>query len=80
MHQNSNEHELSLIALENRWHNLYQQIIKYEKDIEQSKFNSEIQALTQLRNEYQVWIDSIPSSISNTEVQVSLTRKKNNIN
>jgi hypothetical protein len=35
-----------------------------------STFEDEFQALTQARKEYQIWIDSTPSTNSPTEVQV----------
>ncbi|CAF3430971.1 unnamed protein product [Rotaria sp. Silwood1] len=71
--EDSSEHETTLNILENRWQELHQQILKCEQDIEQSKFNDEIQTLTKIRNEYQTWIDSTPESSSNTEYQAKLT-------
>jgi hypothetical protein len=53
---------------------LYKQIIACERETEKtlfmSTFEEELQALTQARKEFQVWIDSTPSTISPTEVQV----------
>ncbi|CAF3539694.1 unnamed protein product [Rotaria sordida] len=71
--EDSNEHESTLKILENRWQELHKQILKYEQDIEQSKFNDEIQELIKIRNEYQTWLDSTPLSYSNTEYQTKLT-------
>ncbi len=67
VNEDSNEHETFLKILENRWQELHKQILKSEKDLEQSIFNDEIQLLTKARNEYQTWIDSTSSSNSNTE-------------
>ncbi|CAF3003132.1 unnamed protein product [Rotaria sp. Silwood2] len=71
--EDSSEHESTLKVLENRWQELHKQILKCEQDIEQSRFNDELQVLTKLRNEYQTWIDSTPLSSSNTENQAKLT-------
>ena len=67
--EDSNEHESFLKTLENRWQELHKQIVNCEKDIEQTKFNDEIQALTKAHSEYQTWLDST-SSNSNDELQV----------
>jgi len=69
--EDSSEHESSLKTLENRWQQLHIQIENCEKDIEQTKFNDEIQALTKERSEYQTWLDTTSSSShSNDELQV----------
>ncbi|UJR26821.1 hypothetical protein I4U23_008134, partial [Adineta vaga] len=68
--EDSNEHEIAVRTLENRWQELNQLIINYEKDVELLKFNEELEALTKARNEYQIWIDS---TSSNDELQVKLT-------
>ncbi|CAF3670938.1 unnamed protein product [Adineta steineri] len=67
--EDSNEHETSLKTLESRWQELYKQIVNCEKDLEQSKFNEEFQALNRARSQYQTWIDS---TSSNDELQVQL--------
>jgi hypothetical protein len=65
--------------LEKRWQALYKQIINAERDVEQltlvAKFEEELQALTEARNEYQMWIDSSPSASSTIELQVELIIK-----
>ena len=68
--EDSDEHETSLKSLENRWQDLHQQILNYEKDIEQSIFNDELQQLTKVRNEFQVWLDAAPSPTFKSELQV----------
>ena len=72
--ESSVEHELFLQNLDKRWQALYKQITACERDTEKtlfmSTFEEEFQALTQARKEYQVWIDSTPSTNSSTEVQV----------
>jgi hypothetical protein len=68
--EDSNEHATSLKTLELRWSNLHKQIVKCEKDIEQSLFNTELQELTKIRSEYQVWLDATPTSTSKSELQV----------
>jgi sensor histidine kinase YesM len=68
--EDSNEHETSLKTLENRWQNLHKQILKCEKDIEQSIVNNELQELTKIRNEYQIWLDATPTADFKSELQV----------
>ena len=70
--EDSSAHESALKSLETRWQELRQLIVNYEKEIELSTFNGELQALTKARNEYQTWVDS---TASNDELQVSLARK-----
>lgn len=65
--EDSSEHELSLKTLENRWQELHKQIVNCEKELEQMKFNDEIQVLTKIRSEYETWLDS---TSSNDELQV----------
>ncbi|CAF1601383.1 unnamed protein product [Adineta ricciae] len=65
--EDSTEHESALQSLENRWQELSQLIVNYEKDVELADFNTELEAITKARNEYQTWIDS---TSSNDELQV----------
>ncbi|CAF4437477.1 unnamed protein product, partial [Adineta steineri] len=40
--EDSTEHEFALKTLEKRWHELHEQILKCEQDIEQSKFSNDL--------------------------------------
>ena len=70
--EDSNEHETSLKTLELRWSNLHKQIVKCEKDIEQSIYNTELEELTKIRSEYQTWLDATPTTTTTykSELQV----------
>ena len=63
-------------TLEDRWLELYQQILRSEKDLELNLITSELDALTQQRNEIQVWLDTVPpSSTSRTELEVLIKKE-----
>lgn len=75
--QNSTEHEVSLKTLEDRWLELYQQILRSEKDLELNLITNELDALTQQRNEIQIWLDTVPpSSTSRTELEVLIKKTR----
>lgn len=74
--EDSTEHESSLKLLEKRWVELHKLILICEHDIEQARFNEEINALTKARAEYKLWLESTNPSDTSTEIKVEFIKKK----
>jgi len=64
------EHQSVMKTLEHRWKELYQQIEQYERDIDRSIIEDELDELTNLQDNYQIWFNGLSSSTSITELQV----------
>ena len=58
-------------TLERRWNELHQQIVRYEKDVEQSIIDYELEELNRIHQEYQKWIETLATTTPTTETQVS---------
>ena len=74
------EHEASLTTLETRWQELQRQIVRYENEIgaadSEQHYNDELQALTNLHEEYRIWIDSLPTATATADIQVGFNEKR----
>lgn len=57
-------------TLQIRWQKLREEIVRYENELEQAFFQSELEELTKIRSEYQTWLDALPASTSKSELQV----------
>lgn len=64
------EHQTVMKTLEHRWKELYQQIEQYEHDIDRSIVDEDLNELTQLHENYQVWFNRLSPSTSINDLQV----------
>lgn len=73
----SSEHQSTVQILEQRWNDLRQQIDRYEKELDQSIIDYELDELSRTLNEYKTWIEAVPSTMPSEEIQVKLQLKEN---